>query len=59
LITSNSADINVTIDNLRATTGNTRDFSETIGDDPWRIFWRTRQPEKKAFDSKEAEPIER
>ena len=55
----NAADINVTIDNLRATTGNARDFSETVADAPWRIFWRTRQPEKKAFDSKEAEFIER
>ena len=59
LIADNAADINVTIDNLRATTGNARDLSETIADDPWRIFWRTRQPEKKAFDSKEAESIER
>ncbi len=50
LITENETDINVTIDNLRATTANTRDFSETIADEPWRILWRSRQPEKMEFD---------
>lgn len=59
LISDNAADINVTIDNLRATSANTRDFSETIEDEPWRVIWKTRNPEKVEFDRKEAEPVER
>jgi phospholipid/cholesterol/gamma-HCH transport system substrate-binding protein len=59
IISDNATDIDITIDNLRATSANTRDFSETIADDPWRIFWRTRQPERKTFDARETESIER
>ena len=58
LISENEADVNVAIDNLRATTANARDFSETLADEPWRILWRSRQPEKVEFDREEAEPIE-
>jgi phospholipid/cholesterol/gamma-HCH transport system substrate-binding protein len=58
LISENEADMNVAIDNLRATTSNTRDLSETLADEPWRILWRTRQPEKVEFNREEAESIE-
>lgn len=53
LVTENTDDISVTIDNLKATTANTRDFSENIADDPWRVLWKTPQPEKKILEQKE------
>ncbi len=55
LVAENAGDVAITIDNLRATSANTRDFSETIADDPWRLLWRSRQPEKKVFDDREAD----
>lgn len=53
LVAENADEIAVTVDNLKATTANTRDFSETIADEPWRLIWRTRQPEKKVLDQEE------
>ncbi|UCD58938.1 MAG: MCE family protein [Candidatus Hydrogenedentota bacterium] len=53
LVAENADDIALTIDNLKATTDHTRDFGETISDEPWRLIWRTRQPNKKAFEQEE------
>ncbi len=59
LVSENAGDVAITIDNLHATTANARDFSETIADEPWRLIWRTRQPEKKALEEKEDKSIAR
>lgn len=59
LVAENAGDIAITIDNLRATTANTRDFSETIADEPWRLIWRTRQPQKRVFEHKEEDSLAR
>ena len=59
LVSENAGDVAITIDNLHATTANARDFSETIADEPWRLIWRTRQPEKKALEDKEDKSIAR
>lgn len=53
LIAENAGDIAITIDNLRATSSNARDFSETIADEPWRLLYRTRQPEKQVISPQE------
>ena len=47
LIAENSNDVTLTVENLRATSANARDFSEEIAQQPWRLIWRTREPEKK------------
>ncbi len=54
LVAENADKISLTVDNLQATSANTRDFSETIADEPWRLIWRTRQPEKKVIEQQEA-----
>jgi len=59
LVSENAGDVAITIDNLRATTANARDFSETIADEPWRLIWRTRQPEKKTLEKKDDKSIAR
>ncbi len=47
LIAENSNNVTLTVENLRATSANARDFSEEIATQPWRLIWRTREPEKK------------
>ncbi|RJP64709.1 MAG: MCE family protein [Candidatus Abyssobacteria bacterium SURF_17] len=50
LVAENADGITTTVQNLRITSENARDFSETISDEPWRLIWRTRQPEKKPIE---------
>lgn len=47
LIAENSNNVTLTVENLKATSANARDFSEEIARQPWRLIWRTREPEKK------------
>lgn len=46
LISQNADNFSTTVENLEATSANFESLSEELVEEPWRLLWRTRPPEK-------------
>lgn len=54
LVVENTGDVNEMVDNLNATTANARDLTELLAQEPWRLVWRSRTPERVAVRGSES-----
>lgn len=50
LISQNADNVTATVENVRATSDNARNLSEDLVEQPWRLLWRTKPPERQVIE---------
>jgi ABC-type transporter Mla subunit MlaD len=49
IVSQNSDNVTNTLENLESSSENFRDLSEELSAQPWRLLWRSKQPEKETI----------